>query len=545
MTPLTVPKEVLARACATNFIGAVWCVDEEWMMGAYRALTMIGFEAAVKMENPRAKSEKPKAEHDHEASSPEEGPPYSMVGSVAVMGIDGPISKQVTSLSAFFGGTSTVQMRNAMRQAAVDPKVKSILVRVSSPGGTSDGVGDLADDIRAIRDIKPVVMYAEDVMASAAYWLGAQGTHVMASPHAEVGSIGVYMRVFDDTEANEKAGIKVHNIRSTPKKAAGLPPIREGDLKEIQKRVDSLHETFVEAIAMGRGSKLNAEKVATGEIWPAKAALGLGLVDSVGSLDAALALAQKLGGEADLGAAVRRKKEASTAAAASVGTPPLPQASYTVLTSEARADITASGSAPDITIEEAAEASAAAPKQSDTLLRGVDASSEQATRPEPQPEDPDMTKTDAGDGSAGSQGGATSGSPPVAPVTTPQTATTPAAADDPRIKQFEAFMAESREKEAKAAQANLKTARERAHAALPHMSAEQIATLVQTPEAADTLIEGFRGSRPSTDISLAAKRAEETKLGIPSVREQRKKDLAAMRAGADARHARATSGGDR
>lgn len=467
---LSIPREVLGRECASAFFGAIWAIDSDWAESAYRQLSLIGFEAAISL-----KQEKEAHTHAAPEGAPRP-PPYTMVGNVAVVGIDGPLTKHDTSLSAFMGGTSTTRVRNAMRQAAVDPKVKAIMMRISSPGGHVSGTGDLADDIRSIRDVKPVIAFAEDVMASAAYWIGAQATHLVASPHAEVGSIGAYMRVVDDSAAAEKAGVKIHYVKSTPKKAAGTPPITDADLKEIQKRVDAGHALFVEGIVAGRGDKIDAEKVATGEVWSAKDAQALGLVDTVASIDDALAMAQKMAGEGDLRAAIDRKKLGPAAASASLG------------------------ERPSAAIERAST-------QSDTLMKGGPPSTEQAASSEPsQEEEPDMTKNTDEAPVADPSGGAPSGSSS-APVVTPPA---PKVEASPDIEELKVFMREQREKEAKQGKQALLEAHKRVAKAAPHMSAEQIAMLVTTPEAADALIESMRGARGSEDVTFSSPHAPDS-----------------------------------
>lgn len=487
---LTVPKEVLGRACAANFVGDIWCVDSRWAQAAYKQLAMVGFEVAIR----NAPESEAHASGGSGGAAQEK--PYVMVGSVAVMGIDGPMTKHTTSLSGFLGGTSTVALRNAFRAAAKDDAVKAILLRVSSPGGSVAGTGDLADDIRAVAGMKPVVTYAEDVMASAAYWVGSQATHVMASPHADVGSIGAYMQIIDDSEADARAGIKVHTIKSTPKKAAGIPPVTSEDLKEIQKRVDAAHELFVEGILAARD--VDPEKVATGQVWTAKDAMKLGLVDSVGTIDEALSVAQGLAGESELGSAVRRKRAGAAAASASNGLRSVAVTAFTTGTSATMPDISSTADAAGSAIF--ADTASSAPERSGTLLEGEPRFNEQAG-PEPRPaEDPDMTKTGAG---GVPEGAAATTAPSVPSAAAPQDASQ--FATKAELEELRTFAREQREKEAKAAAAALTAARKRvlSDPATKHLTAEQVAMFVQTPEAADELIASHRGARPSTHVDAS------------------------------------------
>ena len=79
-----------------------------------------------------------------------------------------------------------------VEQAAEDPVVAAILLRVDSPGGTVAGVSDLAEAVYAARKVKPVSAYISDLGASAAYYIASQAQRLYADSDALVGSIGVY-----------------------------------------------------------------------------------------------------------------------------------------------------------------------------------------------------------------------------------------------------------------------------------------------------------------------------------------------------------------
>jgi signal peptide peptidase SppA len=189
-------------------------------------------------------------------------------------------------------GTSTVQTRADIRAAVNDDRVRGILLHVDSPGGTVAGTDDLADDISAANKRKPVHAYIEDLGASAAYYLASQAGRVSINKSGEVGSIGVYGVVFDMTERAERLGITVHVIKAGQYKAAGYPgtPITDEQLAEWQTLVDADYDMFVRAVARGRqvGVKVVREW-ADGRTFKSKTAVDMGLVDSVQTVDAAIA----------------------------------------------------------------------------------------------------------------------------------------------------------------------------------------------------------------------------------------------------------------
>lgn len=211
---------------------------------------------------------------------------------VAVIDLSGPLTKYETSFQSFFGGTSTVRARATLRDAARDPRVHAILLRIDSPGGTVAGTSDLAEAIKAADARKPVHAYIEDLGASAAYWLASQARRVSANTSAEVGSIGVFAVLEDTSGAYAKEGVKVHVVKAGAFKGLGVPgtAITDAQLSEVQRQVDAIGDIFVTAIASGRQLPLKRVKeLADGRVHIAQAAKDLGLIDEVGTLESAVA----------------------------------------------------------------------------------------------------------------------------------------------------------------------------------------------------------------------------------------------------------------
>jgi signal peptide peptidase SppA len=196
-----------------------------------------------------------------------------------------------------FGGTSTVQLRRDIRQAAADPNVSAILLDVDSPGGTVAGTADLAAEVRAARRKKPVWAHIDDLGASAAYWVASQADQVFANDKtALVGSIGTLMTVYDFSAQAEKEGVKALVFATGPLKGAGAPgtPVDESQRAYFQKLVDDSQASFDAAVRTGRGmTAAELAAVRTGGVFTAAEALDLKLIDGIRSLDRTLeALAQ-------------------------------------------------------------------------------------------------------------------------------------------------------------------------------------------------------------------------------------------------------------
>ncbi len=212
---------------------------------------------------------------------------------VALIELRGRMQKQEASLGA---SASTVAARRAIRGAVADPEVGAILLVIDSPGGTVAGTKELADDVAAAGQVKPVIALIEDIGASAAYWVASQATQVLAQATAMVGSIGTYGVVQDLSALAAKEGVKVHVIRAGAMKGAGTPgtEITPEQLAAMQREVNTLNEFFLAGVASGR--KLSAERVrelATGDVWIGQQAVAAGLIDAVSTYDQALATARR------------------------------------------------------------------------------------------------------------------------------------------------------------------------------------------------------------------------------------------------------------
>lgn len=263
-------------SCAAQHFG-LWAVEPQWLSRAVQAVR-----SGLWKPEPQA------AAGDDEEDT---GPGYELAGDgAAVIRISGMMLKGVSS----FGGTSTILTRNAIRAAVRDPKVEGLLLIVDSPGGTAAGTQALADDVFRAALLKPMVAFAEDMMASAAYWVGSQAGFLSANESAEVGSIGVYGIVEDTSGAHERHGIKVHLVSTGPYKGAFADgvPITDAHLAYLRESVQNINELFLRAITRGRGSKINARELSTGaeggKVWGASKSLKLGLIDTIESADAAL-----------------------------------------------------------------------------------------------------------------------------------------------------------------------------------------------------------------------------------------------------------------
>ncbi|MBX7132602.1 MAG: S49 family peptidase [Fimbriimonadaceae bacterium] len=211
--------------------------------------------------------------------------PYAIVEGVAFIELSGPLLQRPSSMS---GGTSTIFARRQVRMAMVDDQVSEIVLLIDSPGGQSSGLGCLADDIRMAAQKKTTVAYLSSMCASAAYWVASQCSAIVASPYAQVGSIGVYTLLVDDVEKWAKDGYSLTLISSGGIKGkwATGQPVDDELVEDAQREVDAVFGDFVAAVARGRGiSTAQVKSVGTGHCWRADEAIALGLVDATGTED--------------------------------------------------------------------------------------------------------------------------------------------------------------------------------------------------------------------------------------------------------------------
>lgn len=170
----------------------------------------------------------------------------------------------------------------ASRAADADERVSAIRYEVNSPGGYFEGVMEAANAIRSVG--KPTEAVVGSMAASAAYWLASQTDKIVASSVASrVGSIGVAVEEYDDSEMLQKAGIskRIYTSTDAPDKRPDTKT-EEGRAKVVA-QLDDVHAVFVGAVAEGRGTtaKHISEAYGRGGVLIAEKALAAGMIDEV------------------------------------------------------------------------------------------------------------------------------------------------------------------------------------------------------------------------------------------------------------------------
>jgi protease-4 len=192
-------------------------------------------------------------------------------------------------------------LSGVIREISEKSAVKAMVIRIDSPGGSAEAADYIAEAIREAKKRIPVVVSMGSVAASGGYWAGMYADHIVASPYTLSGSIGVIGSWFYDTGLYGKLGVSVDTLRRgahADLTTGFIIPRRDLTADEEERfrhYIMDLYGEFVEKVAAGR--KMNVEVVeplARGRVYSGVEAQRLGLVDSIGGLPDALAMARKL-----------------------------------------------------------------------------------------------------------------------------------------------------------------------------------------------------------------------------------------------------------
>lgn len=189
-----------------------------------------------------------------------------------------------------------------LEAAASDKRVKAVVLRINSPGGSVTASDAMYEEILAFRKKtgKPVVACFQDVAASGAYYLACAADEIIAQRTSVTGSLGVVMQMVDLSGTLAKLGIRAEAITSGPFKDAGSPfrVMRPEEREVFQGMVDTFYRRFIEVIVEGRPdlSREQIVKLADGRVYTAEQALESGLVDRIATLREAVVIARERAG---------------------------------------------------------------------------------------------------------------------------------------------------------------------------------------------------------------------------------------------------------
>lgn len=201
------------------------------------------------------------------------------------------------------GGGSEEQIggdrfRRFIRKARLDDKIKAIVVRINSGGGSAMASENMWREIGLAKKDKPVVVSYGDVAASGGYYMACNADSIFALPNTITGSIGVFS-IIPNLQGffKDKLGVTFDGVETSP--SANSPslaePLTEIERNYFQSGVDSIYHTFLERVAEGRKMDLAmVDSIGQGRVWTGSRAINIGLVDRIGGMADAMAAAAKL-----------------------------------------------------------------------------------------------------------------------------------------------------------------------------------------------------------------------------------------------------------
>ncbi|EFN6911772.1 signal peptide peptidase SppA [Escherichia coli O10] len=191
------------------------------------------------------------------------------------------------------GDTTAAQIRDAR----LDPKVKAIVLRVNSPGGSVTASEVIRSELAAARAAgKPVVVSMGGMAASGGYWISTPANYIVANPSTLTGSIGIFGVITTVENSLDSIGVHTDGVSTSPLAdvsiTKALPPETQ---QMMQLSIENGYKRFITLVADARKSTPEQiDKIAQGHVWTGQDAKANGLVDSLGDFDDAVAKAAEL-----------------------------------------------------------------------------------------------------------------------------------------------------------------------------------------------------------------------------------------------------------
>ena len=195
------------------------------------------------------------------------------------------------------GGES---LSKAIRAARNDDKVKAIVMRVNSPGGSAMASEVIRREVELAAKEKPVIVSMGNYAASGGYWISSSADYIFADPNTLTGSIGVFGTVPNlKGFMNDKLGLTFDEVKTNENSDFGTltKPLSPYQLKMMQKYVTETYDDFITLVSETRNlRKTFVDSIAQGRVWSGSNAIEIGLVDELGGIEQAIAYAAEKAG---------------------------------------------------------------------------------------------------------------------------------------------------------------------------------------------------------------------------------------------------------
>jgi protease-4 len=187
----------------------------------------------------------------------------------------------------------------ALREVRERSSIRAVVLRIDSPGGSAPAADEIWREVKRCRDAKPMIVSMSDLAASGGYYIAAPADSIVAEPGTLTGSIGVYGGKLNILGLYRKLGLNVETV-ARGKHAEMLSPFRDFTPEEearFQAQMEEVYRTFVSRVSEGRHLTTSAvDSVGQGRVWTGLAAAPRRLVDRLGGLDRAFAMARRRAG---------------------------------------------------------------------------------------------------------------------------------------------------------------------------------------------------------------------------------------------------------
>ncbi len=218
----------------------------------------------------------------------------SGAGRIAVLYAFGDIVDGNTSGDEQIGGES---LSRELRQLREDDKVKAIVLRVNSPGGSALASDLIWREVSLAKEAKPVIVSMGDYAASGGYYISAAADSIFADAGTLTGSIGVFGLIPNlQNLFNNKLGLHFDVVKTGPYADVSIDrPLTAEERSIVQGGVNRIYQQFMQRVADGRGLTVaQVDSIGQGRVWTGSQAIELGLVDRLGTLDDAVRSAAKM-----------------------------------------------------------------------------------------------------------------------------------------------------------------------------------------------------------------------------------------------------------
>lgn len=191
----------------------------------------------------------------------------------------------------------SITLSEALRQAREDKKVKAIVMRVNSPGGSAVASEVIRREVELAAKEKPLIVSMGNYAASGGYWISSSSDYIFADPTTLTGSIGVFGTVPNlKGFFNDKLGLTFDEVKTNENSDFGsiAKPLSPYQMKMMQKHVTDTYDDFITLVSTERElRKTFVDSIAQGRVWSGDDAIELGLVDELGGIEEAVAYAAK------------------------------------------------------------------------------------------------------------------------------------------------------------------------------------------------------------------------------------------------------------